>query len=94
MQQRDDPDACASARSSFRATVFRQDGSIASVTVSDFGFDGCSLSAEETFVPGERLKLYECVGKPTWCRVGQLQGPHPFNGWVAADALDGAVSTQ
>ena len=59
MQQRDDPDACASARSSFRATVFRQDGSIASVTVSDFGFDGCSLSAEETFVPGERLKLYQ-----------------------------------
>lgn len=43
---------------------------------------------------GERLKLYECVGKPTWCRVGQLQGPHPYNGWVAADALDGAVSTQ
>ena len=59
MQQRDDPDACASARSSFRATLFRQDGSIASVTVSDFGFDGCSLSAEETFVPGERLKLYQ-----------------------------------
>jgi len=43
---------------------------------------------------GERLKLYECVGKPTWCRVGQLQGPHPYNGWVAADALDGAVSTK
>ena len=43
---------------------------------------------------GERLKLYECEGKPTWCRVGQLQGPHPYNGWVAADALDGAVSTK
>lgn len=26
---------------------------------------------------GERLKLYECVGKPTWCRVGQLQGAAP-----------------
>lgn len=43
---------------------------------------------------GERLRLYECVGKPTWCRVGQLQGPHPYNGWVTADALDGAVSTK
>lgn len=43
---------------------------------------------------GERLKLYECVGKPTWCRVGQLQGPHPYIGWVDATALDGAVSTQ
>ena len=43
---------------------------------------------------GERLRLYECVGKPTWCRVGQLDRPHPFNGWVAADALDGAVSTK
>lgn len=43
---------------------------------------------------GERLRLYECVGKPTWCRVGQLTGPHPRSGWVAADALDGAVSTQ
>lgn len=43
---------------------------------------------------GERLRLYECVGKPTWCRVGQLAGPHPRSGWVAADALDGAVSTK
>lgn len=43
---------------------------------------------------GERLRLYECVGKPTWCKVGQLAGPHPYNGWVAADALDGAVSTK
>lgn len=43
---------------------------------------------------GERLRLYECVGKPTWCRVGQLAGPHPYVGWVAADALDGAVSTK
>ena len=59
MQQRDDPDACASARSSFRATVFRQDGSTASVTVSDFGFDGCLLSSEVSFVQGERLKLYQ-----------------------------------
>jgi len=59
MQQRDDPDASTSARSSFRATVFRQDGSTASVTVSDFAFDGCLLSSDVTFDQGERLKLYQ-----------------------------------
>jgi hypothetical protein len=59
MQRQNDPDASTSERSSFRATVFRQDGSTASVTVSDFGFDGCLLSSEVTFVHGERLNLYQ-----------------------------------
>ena len=46
-------------RASFGATVFREDGSAASVIVSEFSYDGCLLSSDVTFFEGERLRLYQ-----------------------------------
>jgi hypothetical protein len=46
-------------RANFGATVFREDGSAASVVVSDFSFEGCSLRSDVIFSPGERLRLYQ-----------------------------------
>lgn len=45
-------------QTSFGATIFRQDGSAASVVVSEFMFDGCLLTSDVTFAQGERLRLY------------------------------------
>jgi len=46
-------------RSSFGATVFREDGSAASVIVSNLSYDGCLLSSDVAFFQGERLRLYQ-----------------------------------
>ena len=58
MERLIDWDRPSRGRASFGATVFRQDGSAASVVVSQFMFDGCLLSSDVTFVQGERLRLY------------------------------------
>lgn len=58
MERSIDWDRPSDGRVSFGATVFRQDGSAASVVVSEFMFDGCLLSSDVTFVQGERLRLY------------------------------------
>jgi hypothetical protein len=59
MERLIDRDPPPHGRASFGATVFRQDGSAASVVVSEFMFDGCLLSSDVTFVQDERLRLYQ-----------------------------------
>jgi len=41
------------------ATVFREDGSAATVTIVDLTFDGCQAVSAKTFVTGERLRIYQ-----------------------------------
>ena len=59
MQRLIDWDRSPLGRANFGATVFREDGSAASVIVSDFSYEGCLLSSEATFFEGERLRLYQ-----------------------------------
>lgn len=41
------------------ATVFRADGSAATVTIVDLTFDGCQVLSAKMFVAGERLRIYQ-----------------------------------
>jgi hypothetical protein len=59
MQRLVDWDRSPLGHANFGATVFREDGSAASVIVSDFSYDGCLLSSDVTFFEGERLRLYQ-----------------------------------
>ena len=59
MQRLIDWDRSPLGRANFGATVFREDGSAASVIVSDFSYDGFLISSDVTFFPGERLRLYQ-----------------------------------
>ena len=40
------------------ATVFREDGTAAMMTIVDLTFDGCQALSAKTFVAGERLRIY------------------------------------
>ena len=59
MQRLIDWDRSPLGRANFGATVFREDGSAASVIVSDFSYDGCLISSDVTFFPSERMRLYQ-----------------------------------
>jgi hypothetical protein len=41
------------------ATVFREDGSAAKVTIIELTFDGCHALSGSAFVVGERLRIYQ-----------------------------------
>jgi len=60
------------------ATVFREDGSAALVTLVDLKFDGCEAFSSETLVAGERLRIYQsgqgCIeAEVEWASDGRAE---------------------